>query len=492
MSDGRGYPGNAYRYNKSGGPGSYGAQSARPGFQGPLPSFPSRGASSPFHSQPIFQGQSDPGANPDYARQRAQTGRDVLDARRTRGGEWTTDPRSLKPLLAVASRFLRINPWLNIVLQVGEAIVPQIFREPISTNPGDYDVAPTGWTVEKLCGPVGSNPCPSGIDLGTEIFSRTAGVLGTCPCSQLTPTLPVLSTTTVAAHWVTHKAPPFADGSRARVVQRYTRTDPAAPFPWEWPNEPAVLWPGTDTTLSPYTGLDAPPMIRGLDPMTSPIGRPVPFPASLPYAMLPYRVSHPFRAVQREVGPQPKPRTATPAAPSVTVGLGPDGRPVVETSASTQTGAWGGRNTRVPGAVGRPPYGVRESKFTSLVSAPGLYRILNNVTEGIDALECFFKALPKARRKEATKHLVGKHKANPRNWGRTMTKPSPQTMMAAVWKWHDELDAQELLECLAEEHGEDKLFGKIGKQVSGRGSQGPGGKGTHPFRGRRFAKGPAL
>lgn len=212
-------------------------------------------------------------------------------------------------------------------------------------------------------------------------------------------------------------------------------------------------WPAQ--YVEPYAGdwFEAHPQF---DPMRQPIGRYMPTPVPLPVRSLP--------ALARARARLPRSTTETSSA---SYGQPPAVNPPVAV----------GHRWAPPGP------GVKERKFVMAIDQGSpLGRAINLITEGLDVLDCFHKALPK--------HLRAKPKRLPasvgyaeRRFGRRA--PTPQAKAMAVYRHINHLDVGEALVCIVSENAEDTIFGRAGRHAGEAarrvGRSGPG-----------FQVGPAL
>lgn len=252
-------------------------------------------------------------------------------------------------------------------------------------------------------------------------------------------------------------------------------TAPGVDEPYQWPSTLPV--PGVEAPLAAPPGVEwwFPAELPFLDPWYQPIGRPGVFPRPMPYRYLPSRQPNPTRLPHRVVGPGGRSETHLPPVPKE--------RPVVyqpDTRTHIERIPPGGTITYTP-----PKRGTKEVKFIANVPARSvLGRIINEVTEGNDMVECMFKGLPeKVQKKAWTKELVAKARANPKQGRKGSTKPTPQRMFATLFDNVAELSKQQtrsvevagqkisytgtgweflVFECLKNQ-AEDFAFGKAGK-----------------------------
>lgn len=220
-----------------------------------------------------------------------------------------------------------------------------------------------------------------------------------------------------------------------------------APDIFTWPLEIPLHYEKPEFELPPE-------LVPSVDPELLPITQPVPTPAPLPYPAIPWRRPNPDRApgFRPERGPVPLrlPR------------VGDRPREVSLTPRGAVPLAPVGRNNRLRG---------RERKFIANVpAASALGRIVNGITEAVDAIEAFHEALPPWARNAYTRvpGTAG---------GRGIAKPPPHEMLRDIVEAVPQMDMSDFDEWmekslinLAKNELVDRAFGRAGRAL-GRASR---------------------
>lgn len=203
-------------------------------------------------------------------------------------------------------------------------------------------------------------------------------------------------------------------GDRIFVIGNWTAT---APYRLRVHKYATVIGASTQV-YARYETLGLPyrhPIIRALDPMLEPIGYPTPQPVPLPPSLAPYQ--------------PPAPEGSGRASPDTGGQPGGPGRP----------------RPYVPEPPGK---GKKEKKWLAPTAGGlALARVLEAITESIDALEAVWAALPGNANRKA---------------------PPPQKMLLDLFNGWDKLDWEQAAINLARESAEDKAWGKLHSVGRGR------------------------
>lgn len=332
-------------------------------------------------------------------------------------------PKGLSRAAGVAGRFL---PWLGIA-----ALGYEVWRQAVPNNgagmlvdadgllgPGTFgfvlqtQCGVTGWSHYRLL--AGNSPFPSTPCFSNSLDSAARGrmePMNTNGLGRLRLQLHTDSQTfTGSALYSAYQYWYRPTNSPSVLNKQFSRPIPA--MPRAEPHKP-----------------DKPQPV--LDPFLLPIGMPMQLPAPLPWPVAGSLVNTdlPGRDAGNEV----------PAVP-------------------------GAVPAHVPGSRTPPPKGTKEKKVKSPRAITAAARVMHGVTEGLDVLEVFHKALPKEHRAKATKK-------DGRWWN-----PSPQDKAATIWRNADELDWSAVVEGLIRNEIEDRILGRANAKVDQVLKDAPGGR----------------
>jgi hypothetical protein len=187
-------------------------------------------------------------------------------------------------------------------------------------------------------------------------------------------------------------------------------------------------------------------LAQTLDPFTIGIGTPAGTPVSVPFALQPYRTTNPFRDPKEQTtrGPRPalkpSPADSRYVAPPTVVDIpGTEGQ-MPKPGTLPPSDFHKGRKPRKRTKEKKLIVGVTNKHFAGM--------LMNIVTESLDVLDSFHKALPAKYQAKATN-----------GWSR----PSPQARAKAVFTHFEHLDWPKVVKNLITNQAEDKLYGQIGK-----------------------------
>lgn len=239
--------------------------------------------------------------------------------------------------------------------------------------------------------------------------------------------------------------------ARFDVVRRYSRVTSEATVHGYY-----QTWPVQYVSPRAESWFEAHP---AFDPMRLPIGRFMPTPLPLPVRGLP--------AMARAQARLPRSPTESSSSSYGRVEL-PETPPQL---------ALGHR-------FARPGRGHKERKFVMAIDQNSpLGKALSLVTEGLDVLDCFHKALPKELRAKPKRLPKSVGFAERRFGGQR--EATPQAKAMAIYRHINSLDVHEALVCIVAENAEDTIFGRAGKH-SGEAARRVGRSGPG------FQVGPAL
>lgn len=223
------------------------------------------------------------------------------------------------------------------------------------------------------------------------------------------------------------ETPPFPN---ARVIGSWGTTGARYPFS----GQPLYTFPSaiyekpfgdpTPWNIARWQNQPAPGSNPNIDPLTRP-GLPTARPKQLPYRILPYRQTNPWRS---------------PSEQSQS-GNSFDYNPHVPGPKQVAIPAPGTTPRPVPGHIPKPPGPrVKERKSRLKAGMAVALRAGYSATEAIDAIEAVHKALPK-------KYQAG-------------SKSTPQEKLAAIYRHYDKLDMNKVVLNLAANHIIDLIIGR--------------------------------
>jgi len=272
------------------------------------------------------------------------------------------------------------------------------------------------------------------------------------------------------------------------LISRYSNVEswghiPGAPvtfFPQQFPY-PATSFPKSLPTGIPFPswhGRFAFPMMHpSINPMfMMPSRVPMPAPWAIPYRLQPYYV--PPGAEHNPVHGTMRGNTApAPAAPVWAPALPPGG---VLPPGAVVPPPWG--QILVPGLYGgwgrmlhpvpwrKPPPGTKQKKIALKASGiAGVIRGIGAFTEGLDALDAIYQALPESLRKREQAKRHGRD-------------PNPLAKLQILLRNLGKLDGPGAIENLINEQIQDTIIGKANRAGRTVNSFGGDGRGTAPTR----------
>lgn len=244
---------------------------------------------------------------------------------------------------------------------------------------------------------------------------------------------------------VPHKAAEFAAYS---VEQGYSVTPDI--YPWgDHVADHTTVIPGAEPGGSPAGNPGTGPLPSGqpngdpsAEPDLAPGQRPRPRPSADPYQSPTYST---------QWGPKPggKPKPLNPPGLEIETfpsnNPGPSPRPVVQ---------------EVPGTRQPPPDKTKERKTIANVKGHSLIgRAVSAITEGADAIDSFWKALPKKyRTPNGWKKINGQ-------WRRA-SEPNPAVKARDLYEHWDKVDLKEALTNLAKDNAQDMLIGAFNRRMT--------------------------
>lgn len=313
--------------------------------------------------------------------------------------------------------------WLGVITGLMDLSQPW-------SVPGQEVPAMPGWEVYWQCGSGGTMLSSIGSPSGCGFFSFVppTSVIGA----------PVLSGFYYYAPYYAYDSPHptvltisrYLPGiCYRRLATDYTVGDPF-PVPELIPMETPV-----------------PPISPDLVPEFLPITEPAPQPDPRPGVRVTPKRHHrralePWRSptYRPEVGPEPVPPIAPGPGVVIDVGPRPDIKPHVFHRPLTHTPR-------------RPPDKTKEKKVKGGLPPGVTAALLNGITEGLDALNALWEALPDAV-KFADKLAA---------WKQGKKFPTALDKAQSLWKNLDQMDWDAAVDNLIAEHAEDSFYGRIGR-----------------------------